>query len=78
MGTMMFNETWLTKGPRMFGAHEEGGLIKAHAPLFFNCFLLQGNCKSTKQTTQDLMNQKEKYRKPLKGPWLMCYAKGKP
>jgi hypothetical protein len=24
--------TWWTKGHGTFGAHEEGGLIKAHAP----------------------------------------------
>jgi hypothetical protein len=37
----------------MFGAHEKGGLLRAHAPLSKNCVLLQGNKKSTKQCTQD-------------------------
>jgi hypothetical protein len=62
----------------MFGAHEERGLLRAHAPFFLNCLLLQGNPKSTKPTTQDLMNKKEKDKKPPRGPWLMCYAKSKP
>ncbi len=33
--------------------HEEGGLLRAHTPLFKNYLLLQGNLKSTKPTTQD-------------------------
>jgi hypothetical protein len=37
----------------MFGAHEEGGLLRAHAPLFKDYLLLQGNFKSTKLGTQD-------------------------
>ncbi len=33
MGTMRFDETWWIKGHGTFGAHEEGGLLRAHAPL---------------------------------------------
>jgi len=53
MGVMRFNETWWTKGHGTFGAHEKGGLLKAHAPFFLNDLLLQGNHKFTKPNTQD-------------------------
>jgi len=43
-----FNETHGT-----FNAHEEGGLLKAQAPLFKNYVMLKGNLKFTKPTTQD-------------------------
>jgi hypothetical protein len=46
-----FDETWWTKGHGMFGAHEEGGLLRAHAPLSKDYLLLQGNLKSTKLCT---------------------------
>jgi hypothetical protein len=50
----------------MFGAHEKGGLLRAQAPLSQNCLLLQGNHKSTKPSTQDQTNKKEKDRIPPK------------
>jgi hypothetical protein len=34
MGIIRFDETRLIKGHGMFGAHVEGGLLKAQAPLF--------------------------------------------
>jgi hypothetical protein len=33
MGKTKFDGTWWTKGHEMFGAHEKGGLIWAHAPV---------------------------------------------
>jgi hypothetical protein len=32
MERMKFDETWWNKGHGMFVAHEEGGLVGAHAP----------------------------------------------
>jgi hypothetical protein len=66
--TTRFNETWWIRGHGTFGAYEERGLLKTHALIF----------KSTKLTTQDKIDEKEKDRKPLRGPWLRCYAKAKP
>jgi hypothetical protein len=37
----------------MLSAHEEGGLLIAHAPLLKDYLLLQDNPKSIKPTTQD-------------------------
>lgn len=32
MGITEFNKTWCTKGHETFGAHEERGQLRAHAP----------------------------------------------
>jgi hypothetical protein len=42
MGRMKFNETWWNRGHEMFVAHEEGGLIGAHAPPIKNLLIAIG------------------------------------
>jgi len=39
-GIMKFNETWWIKGHGTFGAHEEGGLLRAYVPFFKDCLQL--------------------------------------
>jgi hypothetical protein len=52
MEIMKFNETWWTKGHATFGTHEEGGLLKAHAPLSNTTYYYKKNwnlqCQSHK------------------------------
>lgn len=40
MGITRFDETQWIKGHGTFGAYEEGGLLRAQAPLFKDCLLL--------------------------------------
>jgi hypothetical protein len=53
MEIMKFNETWWTKGHATFGTHEEGGLLKAHAPLSNTTYYYKKKLKFTKPITQN-------------------------
>jgi hypothetical protein len=66
MGITRFNETWWTWGHETFGAHEEGGLLKTHAPFFKGCLLPQGNFKFIKPTINSKQNERKKIENVLR------------